>query len=239
MSANDPIEGGAQEALPFLPEDAFRPKQPEELYRLRIVYHKRGRLALLSHLEVLRAMERTVRRAGLPFAVTQGFSPHMKTSFGSALPVGVGGWSEMFDVFLTSFVDVNLALDRLRQASVADLMVESCEYVDVRSAAPNVQFPISVYEVVLDSEPGELQVPESVTVVKKGKERNLVVSDYLLDAPEVKGCEIAFSLVVRQTGSLRPDVFTAALLAGSNAKVETITRVRQMPDPFSIPMDDL
>ena len=47
------------------------------LFRLRMTFCKQGRLAMLSHLEVARALERAVRRAGLPFAVSQGFSPHM------------------------------------------------------------------------------------------------------------------------------------------------------------------
>ena len=219
---------------PFMPEGALRPRQPDELYRLRVVHRKRGRLAMLSHLEVLRAMERTVRRAQLPFAITQGFSPHMKTSFGSALPVGVGGHYEIFDVFLTSFVDPTLAFERLRGASVPDLMVESCEYVDVRTAAPNVQFPVSLYEVVLDGEPARLEVPESVTVTKKGKDRDLVVADFLVHGPEVEGRTVSFALLVRQDGSLRPDVFTTALLAGTGLQAESITRIRQLPDPFAV-----
>ena len=64
------------------------------LFRLRVVFRKAGRLALLSHLEVARALERAVRRAGLPYAVSQGFSPHMRIAFGAALPVGVGGERE-------------------------------------------------------------------------------------------------------------------------------------------------
>ena len=214
---------------PFLPEGALKPRQPDVLYRLRVVHRKRGRLAMLSHLEVLRAMERTVRRAQLPFAITQGFSPHMKTSFGSALPVGVGGLYEMFDVFLTSFIDPAHALEALRQASVSDLMVESCEYVDVRCEAPNVQFPVSLYEVLLDGEPDSLEVPASVTVTKKGKERNLVVAEYLVHGPEIDGHMLSFALLVRQSGSLRPDVFTTALLAGTGLQALSITRVRQLP----------
>ena len=68
------------------------------LFRLRVRYAKSGRLALLSHLEVVRALERAVRRARLPFAVTNGFSPHMRIAFGAALPVGVGGSDEFFDL---------------------------------------------------------------------------------------------------------------------------------------------
>ena len=48
------------------------------LFRLRVTFHETGRLAMLSHLELARALERAVRRAQLPFAVSQGFSPHMR-----------------------------------------------------------------------------------------------------------------------------------------------------------------
>ena len=228
-----------QATSPFMPTGMIKPVRPEEYYRLRIVHYKRGRLAMLSHLEVLRAMERTVRRAGLPFAITQGFSPHMKTSFGSALPVGVGGVCEMFDVYLTQFVDPNQALEALRQASVSDLQVESVEYVDLRSPAPNIQFPVSVYEVILDKPVEELSVPETITVIRKKKERELNVADYLIHGPVVLDDNLdrptlEFALMVRQTGSLRPDGFVAALLANTGARVESITRTRQLPDVFLI-----
>ena len=49
-------------------------------FRLRVTYRMAGRLVMLSHLEVCRALERAVRRADLPYAVSQGFSPHMMYS---------------------------------------------------------------------------------------------------------------------------------------------------------------
>ena len=77
---------------------------------------------MLSHLEMARALERAVRRAGLPFAVSQGFSPHMRIAFGAALPVGVGGTAEIFDLFLTGLRAPALrALAALQEASPADL----------------------------------------------------------------------------------------------------------------------
>lgn len=228
-----------QATSPFMPTSMIKPIQPEELFRLRIVHRKRGRLAMLSHLEVLRAMERTVRRAQLPFAITQGFSPHMKTSFGSALPVGVGGVYEMFDVYLTRFVDPGQALDALRAASVPDLQVDSVEYVDYRAPAPNIQFPVSVYEVILDKPIAQLHVPETITVLRKKKERVLNVADYLLHGPQYsednldRPC-IEFALMVRQSGSLRPDAFIASILAGTGARAISTTRTRQLPDIFAL-----
>lgn len=232
-----------QVTSPFMPTGAIPPVRPEEYYRLRIVYRKRGRLAMLSHLEVLRAMERTVRRASLPFAITQGFSPHMKTSFGSALPVGVGGLYEMFDVYLTSFVDPDTALQSLRDASVPDLQVDSIEYVDLRAPAPNIEFPVSVYEVVLDRPVGDLHVPETITVTRKNKERVLTVAEYLLHGPvysldNLERPILEFALMVRQTGSLRPDAFLAALLAGTGATALSVTRTRQLPNPYTLVQDD-
>ena len=41
------------------------------LFRLRVRYGKRDRLKYLGHLEVIHTIERIVRRAGLPYAVTQ------------------------------------------------------------------------------------------------------------------------------------------------------------------------
>ena len=96
------------------------------LFRLRMTFCKQGRLAMLSHLEVARALERAVRRAGLPFAVSQGFSPHMKIAFGAALPVGVGGTHELADLQMTRYVPVDEALEALQRASVPDLMVKAC-----------------------------------------------------------------------------------------------------------------
>ena len=81
------------------------------VFRLRSTFIERDRLALLSHLEVAHTLERTVRRAGLPFAVSQGFSPHMKIAFGAALPVGVGSTCEVFDLQLREYIH-----DRFHQA---------------------------------------------------------------------------------------------------------------------------
>ncbi len=56
------------------------------LFRLRVRYGKRDRLKYLGHLEVIHTIERIVRRAGLPYAVTQGLlSAHARgLLFGAA-----------------------------------------------------------------------------------------------------------------------------------------------------------
>lgn len=189
------------------------------LFRLRVTYRKMGRLAMLSHLEIARALERAVRRAQLPFAVSEGFSPHMRIAFGAALPVGVGGTSEIFDVFLTRYVAPARALEALVAANAPDLAPTACEYIEPHDKAASVAYPVSTYRALLSHAPkdGTLAVPETVTVVRKKKEKTLVVADFLADGLHVDGAEVTFTLEAKPTGSLRPDKLMAAVADAYNA----------------------
>lgn len=188
------------------------------LFRLRVEYCKQGRLALLSHLEIARALERAVRRADLPFAVSQGFSPHMKIAFGSALPVGVGSTCEIFDLQMTRYVAPEKALATLRAASVPDLMPYDCRYIGPRDAAASVAYPVAAYRAELSRAPEcGLPVPDEVRVVRKKKEKVIAVADYLAAPLAVDGADVTFELEAKPTGSLRPDVLLAATLEAYNA----------------------
>jgi len=195
------------------------------VFRLRSTFIERDRLAMLSHLEVAHALERTVRRAELPFAVSQGFSPHMKIAFGAALPVGVGSTCEVFDLQLREYVAAGKALEALQLASVPDLMVQECHYIENVAPAASVAFPFSTYEVRFDAPVGEIVVPETITVVRKRKEKVLVVSEFLVEPFAVEGNRATFALEAKPTGSLRPDV----LLQNCEcpADVVSITRIAQ------------
>ena len=211
--------------------------QPQR-FILRATYIERGRLAMLSHLEVARALERTVRRSQLPFAVSQGFSPHMKISFGAALPVGIGSTCEIFDIQLTRYVSAEQALSALQNASVPDLMVTEARYIGADEKAASVAFPVSTYEVEFSGAPGALEVPAEILRRRKNKkDKVLVVSDYLVSGfrfDEANPCCARFSLEARDDGSLRPDLLVEESVrmynAGSPAEplaVRGIVRVAQ------------
>ena len=56
--------------------------------RLRVRYTKLGKVRFISHRDTARAWERAIRRAELPVAYTEGFSPRPKVHFGLALSNG-------------------------------------------------------------------------------------------------------------------------------------------------------
>ena len=197
------------------------------VFRLRSTYVETGRLAMLSHLEVAHALERAVRRAGLPFAVSQGFSPHMKIACGAALPVGVGSTCEIFDLQLTRYVAPDKALAALQRASVPDLMVRECRYIENTAPAASVAFPFSTYDVRFNAPVLSVDVPETVTVVRKRKEKTLVVAAFL-EAPVAlspDGLSATFTLQAKPTGSLRPDVLLQH--CGVWDQVQSVTRIAQ------------
>ena len=70
------------------------------IQRLRVTYGLEGPLRYASHLDMLGLWERLLRRARVPVAYTQGFNPHPRLQFGSALPVGYSSEGELLDVFL-------------------------------------------------------------------------------------------------------------------------------------------
>ncbi len=72
--------------------------------RLRITFAQSETIKYISHLDLVRTWERTLRRAAVPLAYSRGFSPRPKMTFAAALPVGVTGEREMMDVILERLV---------------------------------------------------------------------------------------------------------------------------------------
>ena len=77
----------------------------QPVQKIRFEFQKVGELRYLSHLELMRALQRALRRAGVPLAYTQGFNPQPKVSVAQALAVGVEGLRELGEVELTSRVE--------------------------------------------------------------------------------------------------------------------------------------
>jgi radical SAM-linked protein len=84
--------------------------------KLRLRYAKRGRLRFTSHRDIARTFERALRRAGVPMAYSQGFSPHPKVSWVGAAPTGVASEAEYVEVQVVDRVDpeaLRIALDAM------------------------------------------------------------------------------------------------------------------------------
>lgn len=67
--------------------------------RVRVKYSVSGRIRFISHLDLMRAFFRACIRKDIPVAMSQGFSPHLKISFGPPLSVGMTSSEEYLDMY--------------------------------------------------------------------------------------------------------------------------------------------
>jgi radical SAM-linked protein len=89
---------------------------PVTTTHLLVRYAKRGKMRFASHLDVARAFERGVRRAGLPIAYSAGFTPHPKISYAGGAPTGVASEAEYLSLALTSRIEADVAREQLNAA---------------------------------------------------------------------------------------------------------------------------
>ncbi len=73
-------------------------EEKTKTYRYRIRFSKTGPIQYASHHDLMMLFESLFRRAGIEMAYTEGFHPHPKIVFASALPVGVESWGEYADI---------------------------------------------------------------------------------------------------------------------------------------------
>ncbi|WP_347488066.1 TIGR03936 family radical SAM-associated protein [Desulfoscipio sp. XC116] len=191
------------------------------MFRYRIQYSKRGSACYISHLDLIRALERAFRRAGLPIAFSEGFNPHPRFSFAAPLPVGVEGLAEVLEVEMKEPVDHQVLAERLNGALPPGLVV--LEVADVPDNAPS---PMAVltgagYIVHLDEDdlPGPLPAEavrhflsqEKIQVTRKGKDDKEKVRDIrpgilkLNVLSQVNGLTIQLDLKTGSTMNVRPE----------------------------------
>jgi radical SAM family uncharacterized protein/radical SAM-linked protein len=103
--------------------------------RFRIRYRKIGPAAFSSHLDMIRALPRIFRRAGLSLFYSQGFHPKPDLTFGPALSLGVASLDEYVDAKII-VGDVAVTAELLNRHAPAGLEILSVE--KLTTSADNV-----------------------------------------------------------------------------------------------------
>ncbi|EJP19178.1 radical SAM-linked protein [Peptostreptococcaceae bacterium AS15] len=114
---------------------------------IRVLYKKTGDISYISHLDIVKLMERVSRRAGIKLAYSQGFSPHPKTSFSPALSVGMHSFCEYMDLELEDeSIDLQELLDRYNEASVEGIDFVKAKKMEDSTGSIVAFLTNSVYE---------------------------------------------------------------------------------------------
>ena len=205
---------------------------PPRACRLRVRYTKDGRLAYLGHLEVMNTVMRSVRRAGLPFEVGNGFARRMRIQFSQALPVGASSLDEYYDLLLTEPIDADAALADLVEATPAALAPVEAAILPRRLTALEAWADLSEWQVSIRSSQVSAKGFEdalerllalgSIDYMRGERLRHLELEGLIerCEATDVAG-GVDLTLNTRTTdhGSLRPAVLVRAAVGRDPLRV--------------------
>ena len=113
------VQAAPAEVLPTAAQtdetNVKNPPQERTLTTYRGLITKGEELRYVSHLDYANLFVRACRRAHLPMAYSEGFNPHMKVAFASALSLGAASDAEYVDFEMTEALSAAEVMTRLRR----------------------------------------------------------------------------------------------------------------------------
>jgi len=99
---------------------------------LRVRFIKRGSLQYISHLDLVRTMNKIIVRAGLPLWYTEGFNPKPKMVFAAPLSIGTESLCEYMDIRLTHRLPTEEVKERLNRNMTDEMQVTEAYYPETK-----------------------------------------------------------------------------------------------------------
>ena len=150
--------------------------------RYLIKFTKEENIKFISHLDVLKTIQKNIRRAELPIEYSKGFNPHMSTSIAQPFSVGVYSCGEYMDMVLEMEMDENEIIDRLNKTAPSGIKYISAlaiPYVEGEKKVPQAMAMIDAarYTIkvkysdvsTLEKEMNELISKDEWNTIKKSK----------------------------------------------------------------------
>jgi radical SAM-linked protein len=187
--------------------------------KLRLRFAKCGDLRLVSHHDLMRCLERMLRRARVPVAMSQGFNPRPKVTFALALGLGIEGRREVVDIELALPLEPFELLDKLAAVSPPGFEWTHVEPLPADAPPPQartVEYRFPVNEERLAAAQATLESLLASASWPFTRRRPKRESTFDL-RPELIGAELTplgvlrFRLKVSPDGSARPEELLEAL----------------------------
>jgi radical SAM family uncharacterized protein/radical SAM-linked protein len=110
-------------------------RKPPSLGRVRVKFTKESPIRLISHLDLMRALQRIVRRAFLPVSYSEGFHPRLRMAFGPALSLGYTSAAEWMDIELRTRPDPESIKKKLEEASFPGISIKEVREIPLSAKA--------------------------------------------------------------------------------------------------------
>jgi radical SAM-linked protein len=225
--------------------------------RYRIRFSKLGKIRFTSHRDVARLWERALRRAAVPVAYTEGFSPHPKLSFGLALSTGHESLGEYLDVEVAGSLgdplDVGALITRLDPGLPIGLDGQAA--AEIAPGTPSLQQAVQscTWRIgiqghgcrQLAARVHDVLRAESIVVTRERKGQQ-VTDDVrpAIVALDISGDAEVVAELATQPRGLRPSELVAALAYDGDLEEGRVMRIHQWlsidgarEEPLPLPLD--
>lgn len=145
---------------------------------LRAEYRLGPELKFLGNLDTMHLMERALRRADIPYALSEGFNPHIKLSMGTVLPVGLWSEKEYFDLEIIGQIEPGHFVKSLNQVLPPGLQLREC--VEIQAGTPSLMKTINTAcYVFAGGEPDEAILDDiwnssTLPIPSRGKKKDVI-----------------------------------------------------------------
>ncbi len=140
---------------PEIPIQRIKKSPPSErICRLRFKFAKTSPMNLLSHLDLLRLLERALRRSKLPVSFSAGFHPLPRLQIALALPLGVEAFGEWMDIDFSEQVEAEYVRQKLQINLPLGLALINAKVVAISSGSISQKLASSVWSFNLQVRTG-------------------------------------------------------------------------------------
>ncbi len=190
--------------------------------RMRLLFSKDGPLTYVSHLDLVRVWERTLRRAEAPLAYSGGFNPRPRLQLAAALPVGHTGEAELLDIWLEKPVEVERFGRMLVPVLPLGLAVRQIYQVSLQAPALQTQVIAAEYRVTVGWGRAVEQIEDRIRCILAAKElpqmrrgrsydlRPLIERLWLVEY-DARSVVLGMQLAAREGATARPEAVVEAL----------------------------
>ncbi|WP_123052945.1 TIGR03936 family radical SAM-associated protein [Clostridium sp. JN-1] len=160
--------------------------------RYLVKFSKEDIIKFVGHLDLMRTIQRLLRRSGLPLEFSKGFNPHVNMSLAQPLAVGVYSSGDYMDLELSEDVDIEVVMEKLNKATPPGIKIfkavkvkeiqnkkvfKSMAAVDAAKYSINIKYNDTTS---LESEIKTLLKKENWETIKKSKTKESSVNIKLL-----------------------------------------------------------
>ncbi len=198
---------------------------------IRVVFAKCDRAIYISHLDLLRTMQRAVKRAKLPVWYTEGFSPKIYLNFPLALSVGVESDYELMDMELIEEIPLEEVTSSLNNHLPSGIKAISCDYPiyhnkEIGFAEYTITFSSDIVDII-----EKFVTQDTIEVEKHSKKKGMVTIDIKphVNVLSIEGDSISLRLPAGNDLNINANIFTDAFIkfASENGACLKVLRTKR------------